>query len=138
MIERILRLSTNNPVLVNVLFLVICAAGILSWNLLPKERFPHVQVDRVVGVVFWPGAGAEDVEDLLLRPMEDTTQSVEGIKHMYGTALPGKALLTLELNRGHNVDKALTDLERQLNQLDLPEDAAEGATAHTRAAAALL
>ena len=123
MIEGILRFGAKNSVFVNMLFWVICVAGILSWNYLPKEQFPRVQVDRVVAGVVWPGASTEDIEDLLLRPMEDAIDDVGGVKHIYSDAYRNQALVTIQFHRDTDVEKARSDIDRNLQELSLPEDA---------------
>ena len=86
MIRWLVRLSANNSVLVNIIFWVICIAGIFAWNLLPKEQFPKVQVDRIAAIVIYPGASAESVETAIIRPVEEAIRSVDGIKHYYSDA----------------------------------------------------
>jgi multidrug efflux pump subunit AcrB len=124
MIQRIVRLSADNPVLVNMVFIVTFVGGLLSWNQLPKEQFPQVQVDRVIGISMLLGASPEDVEELLLRPMEEAVEDIDDIKHIYGDAIQGRAVLTMEFNRDADITEARTDVERALNEIQaFPEDA---------------
>ena len=76
MFDRIIRLSVHNPVFVNLLFLVVVAAGIWSAASLPKEQFPEVALDRVVIAAVYPGATATDVEELVTRPLEESLADV--------------------------------------------------------------
>lgn len=123
MIRWLVRLSSENSVLVNIVFWVICIAGIFAWSLLPKEQFPKVQVDRVAAVVLYPGASAESVERAVVRPIEEAIASVDGIKHYYSDATEGRALFNVELTRGTDADTARADIERAINEVDsLPED----------------
>jgi len=123
MIRGLVRLGATNPVLINIVFVVVCLAGVLSWRLLPKEQFPQVSTDRVVVIVGWPGAAPEDVEDLVLRPVEDALEDVDGIKHVFGEANSGYALVTLEFVRGVKADEALSDVEQAVAEIgDFPED----------------
>ena len=74
MFDRIIRLGIRNPVFVNLLFLLVCGAGIAGWMGLPSEQFPEVSLDRVSIDVFYPGATAADVEELVVRPIEEALE----------------------------------------------------------------
>ena len=122
MIQRLVQLSADNSVLVNILFWVICIAGLFAWNLLPKEQFPKVQVDRVAAVIIYPGASAEDVENAVIRPIEKAISTIDGVKHYYSDATEGRALLNVELTRGTDAVSARGDIERAINEVSsLPE-----------------
>ena len=122
MIRWLVRLSANNSVLVNIIFWVICIAGIFAWNLLPKEQFPKVQVDRIAAIVIYPGASAESVETAIIRPVEEAIRSVDGIKHYYSDATEGRALFNVELTRDTDIDTARSDIERAINEVEnLPD-----------------
>ncbi|MGC6513089.1 MAG: efflux RND transporter permease subunit [Myxococcota bacterium] len=124
MIRRIVGLGVDNPVLLNLLFTLVCVAGLLSWNRLPKEEFPQVETDSVVASVAYPGASPEDVEDLLLRPIEDVVENVEGVDHVFSDALEGLGIVQVEFVRGTDVDAARLDIEREINALSsMPADA---------------
>ena len=47
MIRTWLRIGVDNPVLVNLAFLLFILAGVLSYIRLPKEEFPEVVLDRI-------------------------------------------------------------------------------------------
>ena len=94
-------------------------------NLLPKEQFPRVTIDQIVAFAIWPGAGAEDIEDLVLRTMEEELEDVDGLKHSYGDAIDGKGLLTLEFVRGTEIESTRVEVERKISEMTFPEDVTE-------------
>ena len=120
MIKHILKLSAHNPVLVNVLFMVVTVSGFLAWNLLPKEQFPRVTIDRVVAFAVWPGAGSEDIEDLVLRKMEEDLEEIDGLKHSYGDAIDGKGILTLEFVKGTDIESTRVEVARAISAMSFP------------------
>jgi len=124
LIRWIVRGAADNPVALNLLFAVVCLGGLLSWWRIPKEEFPQVSVDQVGAWVVWPGASPEDIEDLLLRPLEDAVDEVEGLDHSYGEAHEGYAQVTMEFVRGTDVDEARAAVDRAISGMDgLPEGA---------------
>ena len=117
-------LGVDNPVLLNLVFYVVVLAGLGAAWVMPKEEFPQVRTDRVVVVVPWPGASPADLEDRVVRSMEDAIEQVEGVEHIYADATEGRALLTLEFVRGTDVDAARDEVQRAVDGVDdLPEDA---------------
>lgn len=121
--KRILGSIINHPVLMNLFFVVVVLAGIGSYIKMPKEEFPQVSVDRVAVFTVYPGATPKDVEDRVLRPLEDAIRDVEGIKHVYADATEGSALLNVEFLRGTDVDEARDAVQRAVGEVEgLPED----------------
>ncbi|MEC7986118.1 MAG: efflux RND transporter permease subunit [Myxococcota bacterium] len=121
MIEKILRLGVKNPVLVNMIFWVVCIAGLLSWHYLPKEQFPKIQVDQVFSWIYWEGS-VEDLEDIIIRPMEEAIEDVDGVKNVYADAYQNRALVTVQFARGTDVEKARNDIEKNLGNQSFPDD----------------
>lgn len=126
MIRALVRLTIDNPVLLNLLFVVVVAAGALAWVRIPKEEFPQIRTDQVAIVVVWPGADPPEVEDRLVRPIEEALNGVEGIDHTYAEALEDRATVMLELARGTDAERVRDEVRRRLgSSLDLPDLAAE-------------
>lgn len=124
MIRAVVRAAIVNPVLLHVVFGLMVLAGALAWWQIPKEEFPQVLTDRVAVSWIWPGASPEDIEDTLVRPMEDAVGGIDGLKHSYADALQGRAIMTLEFARGTDVDAARDEVDRQINAIDnVPDDA---------------
>jgi multidrug efflux pump subunit AcrB len=125
-VRAILSIGARNPVLLNILFAFVVLLGLASWNWLPKEQFPQVSVDRVAVVVPWPGASPADIEDAIARPVEDAVASIEGLDHVFGEIVEGRATLTLEFVRGTDVDAALDEVQRAVAGVEeIPDDALE-------------
>ncbi len=124
MFDRIVRLSVGNPVFVNLLFIVVCAAGFMSALRLPVEQFPEVSLDQVAVVVRYPGASAADVEELITRPIEEAVEEVEDVKEMRSTSSEGSSRVFLTFLAGTDIDTARANVEKAVATVeDLPEDA---------------
>lgn len=124
MFDRIIRLSVANPVFVNLLFFLVIAAGLRSAFSLPREEFPEISLDRVSVVVPYPGATAQAVEELIVRPIEDELQSVNNIKEYTAFANEGRASLSITFNEGTDLQAARSEVEKAVSAVqNLPEDA---------------
>ncbi len=76
-----------------VLAILLCAviAGTITYVKLPKEADPDIPIPFVVITVPLAGVTPEDAERLLVRPIEQEIQSIEGLKTFNGYGSEGPA-----------------------------------------------
>ena len=100
-------------------------AGIASVIAIPKESNPDVQIPIVYVTVSQSGISPEDAERLLVKPMENRFQQIEGIKEMTASAYQGGGYVQMEFNAGYDIDKALDDAWVARDEVipQLPDDA---------------
>src|SRR5690349_10709869 len=106
MLDKIIRLSVNNPVFVNLVFFLVVAAGMLGLSKLPREQFPEVSLESVAVEVVYVGATAQDVEELILRPIEEELEDVSDIKRIESMATEGAASIVVTFNDGTDIQDA--------------------------------
>jgi len=108
-----------------MLFAVI--GGLVAIDRLPVDAEPDVPIPFINIQVTLPGISPEDAERLLIRPMETQLKSVDGIIQMDGVALTNVAVLTIEFDVSHNLDKALADVLEKVDRAraEFPEEAQE-------------
>ena len=123
MFDKFIRLSIGNPVFVNLLFMVVVVAGIVSAVGLPVEQFPDVSLDKVFVRTLYPGASASDVEELVTRPIEDALDDVDDVHEVVSTSQEGRSMVTVTFNAGTDLQVARSDVEKAVSTVDdLPED----------------
>lgn len=117
--------SRSRTVLIGLL--IIFVSGIASYQNIPKESEPEVDVPFIFVEVFLEGVAPEDAERLLVRPLEQELQAVEGVKEMLGSGSENRASVTLEFEPEADVDKALTDVREKVDlaRAKLPPSAEE-------------
>ncbi|NND54216.1 MAG: efflux RND transporter permease subunit [Gammaproteobacteria bacterium] len=117
--------SRSRTVLIGLLIIII--AGITSYQNIPKESEPEVDVPYIFVEVFLEGVSPEDSERLLVRPLEQELQAVEGIKEMLGSGSENRATVTLEFEADADVNKALADVREKVDlaRAKLPPSAEE-------------
>ena len=59
--------AIDNKVSIYVAIVLICLAGIWTYNKLPKESFPEVVFPQIYVLTFYQGAPPEDVENLITK-----------------------------------------------------------------------
>jgi hypothetical protein len=109
-----------------ILFMLACTLlGLLAVTLTPREENPQIIVPGAEVRVFLPGASAAEVEQLVVRPLEDIIKQIPGVDHTFATAMNSVGVLSVQFKVGQNKEKSLVKLyDRILGQRDrLPADA---------------
>ena len=76
----------NNPLTI-VLGVFLLAIGYLSLQIMPREENPQMVVSGSTVIVALPGATAEEVEKVIVKPLERKLKEVKGVEHIYGSAM---------------------------------------------------
>ncbi len=88
--------SRMTPLLALVAFLL----GVFAVLVTPREEEPQIDVTMADVLVAFPGASAEDVENLVARPAEQVLSRMHGVEHVYSVARPGMAVITVQFDVG--------------------------------------
>ncbi len=104
-----------------ILFFVVL--GLYSLHSIGVELLPALNTPYVTVSVRYPGAGTEEMEQQVIKPLEDSLSSVAHLKHMTSTARPENANIVLEFDFSANADIASIDATKQVNSVrrKLPE-----------------
>jgi len=116
----------NSRVVLAALVLLL-AAGWVTYQNLPKELWPDIQLPFIYVMMNLEGVSPDDAERLLARPMEQKMRTIEGLKEFRSMTYPGGASVVMEFQAGYDIDKALDDVREQVDlaKPDLPEDTDE-------------
>jgi multidrug efflux pump subunit AcrB len=121
------RILTNHP-LVNILFAVVVAMGLMSYFIMPREQDPEINFYWVNISTVLPGASAEDVEKLVTSPLEDAIKNVQDISFTNSTSRESVSNILVRFRDigQRNFDKRINDLRREIQNkasAELPDDA---------------
>src|SRR5450759_5631772 len=94
----ITKTSINQPVFATMVMAALLVLGIFSYNRLPVEQMPDVSNPFVFISVNYPGASPEQVENDLLKPIENVVNTVNGVKRIYATAREGVGFIQAEFS----------------------------------------
>jgi multidrug efflux pump subunit AcrB len=90
------------------------ALGLFALLLLPREEEPQIKVPMVDVFVPMPGAGPQEVENRVTRPMEKLLWEIPGVEYLYSTSSPGQALVIVRFKVGTDIEAALVRLNQKL------------------------
>lgn len=119
-----IRWMAHNHVAANILMFVLIVGGLIKGFSIKQEVFPEIDLDRVQVTVAYPGAGPEEVEEGILRRIEENLSGVDGIEEIRSTASEGGGVVTAEVASGEDPDLVLQDIKAEVDRIvTFPEDA---------------
>ncbi len=100
--------------------------GTVSLRNLPVDLFPELSFPVVAVTASYEGAGPEEVEQLLTRPIEEMMSSVPNVESVSSTSRTGGALILVSFDWGTNLDFATLTMRERIDQIrdHLPNEVA--------------
>src|SRR5262245_20576079 len=81
--------SIKRPVFATMVIMSFMVLGVVSMTRLGIDLFPEVNFPFVNVTVVYPGAGPEEVETLVTKPVEDAVAGINGVKRVISTSTGG-------------------------------------------------
>ena len=120
------KISVNNPVLANMLMIIIIAFGLYAWINLPRELTPEIDLQSATVTTLYPGASPEEVEKLVTAPIEDAIEeNVSKINLLFSNSSEGRSVVSVDFEEmsDRDFDKELENLRTAVEQVnELPEE----------------
>ena len=121
---RLIRFSIDNPLITNLLLVLVLIMGVLSWFQLPQEMFPVVEMDKVKITTVYKGTSPEEMERLVSLPIEEEFDDMMEIDTITSSSSEGLSNIIIDLKSGTNVSEFVNDARSVLERIsDLPDDA---------------
>ncbi len=100
-------------------FIGITAIGSMPRNEDPNPKFPFYTI-----VAIYPGASPEDVEELVVDPLEEELDQLDDIDHLVTIIEEGLAVIRVEGQFGVDIDDKYDEIIREVKSVepDLPDD----------------
>ena len=117
--------AVKRPIMTSLVFTAVIIFGLFSLINLPIDLYPDIETNTIMVFTYYNGASAEDVENNLTRPLENTLNSVEHIKHVTSNSKDGVSVVTLEFEFGYDIDVLTNNVRDKLDMVSntLPNDA---------------
>jgi multidrug efflux pump subunit AcrB len=123
MIKSIIRTILKNPVLANILMLLILISGYIASFTMMREIFPNFSLGVISVSVAYPGADAKEIEEGICLRLEDALDGVEGVKDITFTAKEGNGSAIIECTNNADLSKVKDEVESRVDAIStFPED----------------
>ncbi len=107
----------RNPLISNLLMIILIGGGVWTMYNVQKEVFPQFQLDMMEISVVYPGAAPAEVEQGILMPVEEAVRGIQGIKEITSTANEGSGEVLIELVGGTERMKAFQDIDQAVARI---------------------
>ena len=118
------RFSVQNTVLVNMMMLVLLAAGGICALKLVREMFPESRPDRIMTRAIYLGVQPEEIEKAVTIKIEEKIRDIEGVEKVDSKISEGVSVtIATLLNEVDDVDSVLQEIKNDVDSIeDLPDD----------------
>lgn len=114
---NITRFSIQRPVGITMIILLFVVLGLFSLHRIGVELLPALNTPYVTVSVSYPGAGVEEVEQGVIKPLENALSALSNLKHITSVANPGRGFIILELEFSANADYASIEATKLVNSV---------------------
>ena len=122
-----IRFCIYHPVFTGCSVVIWILLGISSYFTLGVTLYPDVELPFVLVRTTYTGAGPNEIEQLISKPLEDALADLENLKTITTYSVEGISMVAVEMQAGTNPDLALVDVNNKVKAKvpDLPDDADE-------------
>jgi len=117
--------AVKRPIMTTLVFVAVAIFGLFSLSKLPIDLMPDIETNTIMVMETYAGASAADIENNVTRPLENSLNSVNYLKHITSKSQENYALITLEFEYGHDIDALTNDVRDKLDMVSsqLPDGA---------------
>jgi len=116
--KKAIAYMAQNSVAANLLMLLILFLGLLNVSRIPQEIFQEASLDAVEIRTDYLGASPEEVEDGVVRRIEEAIEGIDGIDQISSVAAENVGVVTASLKLGADVGKALNDIKSGVDRIN--------------------
>ena len=110
--------AVKRPIMTTLCFVAVVIMGLFSLVKLPIDLLPDIETNTIMVITMYPGASAEDIEQNVTKPLENTLNSVEHLKHISSNSRENTSVITLEFEFGYDIDVMTNDVRDKLDMVE--------------------
>lgn len=116
--------AVDNATSIFLVALMIFLFGISSYQSIPKEQFPEASLPTVYINTPYFGNSAEEIENLISRPLEKEIESISGLKSITSTSIQDFSVMIAEFGADLNIEDAVRKVKDAVDKAkqELPND----------------
>ena len=124
--NNVIKWMAEHPVASNLLTVFVLVLGILSALQMPQKTFPDFTLDAVSVSVSYPGASPIEIQDSIIRPIEDQLSGIDGIDNITASIAEGRGGVNISFLRGEDISAKLDQIKTEIDRINVfPIDANE-------------
>jgi len=107
------------------LFLALVLFGLISGSRVGVDLLPRFEIPVVAVTTAYPGAGPEEVEQQITRPIEDAVSTLSGLDQIASLSGEGFSQVIVSFEFGQDINRVATDVSQRVAAIrgQLPREA---------------
>lgn len=115
-------LAVNNRKTVFLIAVIILLGGFMSYNSMPKENFPELQIPEIYVGIAKPGSSPEYMSEKIAKAIETELGGIKLVDEINSDAVHGYVTIRVKFDFKMNVDKALTKVKDAVDKARAKSD----------------
>ncbi len=111
------RLALQRPVTTIMVALAVLAVGLISTRLLRLEAMPDITFPGMQVIIPFPGSTPEEMEQLVVRPVEEALATLSGIEEIRATAAADRAEFTVLFDWDRDPETAAFEVRTKIDSI---------------------
>ncbi|HEX3019889.1 MAG TPA: efflux RND transporter permease subunit [Chitinispirillaceae bacterium] len=121
---NIAGISIRRPLLMIMCILAVSMFGVVGFLRLPIDKMPDMELPYITVQAIYPGAGPDQIELNVVKPIEEQVSTIGGLKHVTSYCMESAAFLVLEFNAEIDADLVSIEVKDKIDQIlySLPDE----------------
>jgi multidrug efflux pump subunit AcrB len=122
---KITNFAVKNYQFTLVIFLLFAVVGVLTLFTMPRSEDPTIHPPQYLVTVIYPGTSPKDMEEQVVKPIENKIYGLENIDKILTTVEDGVAAIQVKFKYGVDIDNKYQEISTEINALknsELPKD----------------
>ncbi len=114
--------AIENRVTVYIFTFLIVVTGLIAYVTMPREDFPEIIENKVYISSVFPGNSAEDVEKLIIKPLEKEIKNISGVEKVTASSFQDYGMIIAEFNDKVKIEDAKIKIKDKVDNVKADTD----------------
>lgn len=114
--------AIHNKTTIYVMMVMILFSGISAYLSMPRENFPEIKETKIYVSTLFPGNTSEDIEKLIVDPLEEKFKSVSNVVKVTSTSQEDYGIIIVEFDEKLSVEQAKQKIKDEVDSEKSGED----------------
>ncbi|MGH1387241.1 efflux RND transporter permease subunit [Kordia sp.] len=114
--------AIDNSTIIYVIMGLLLVLGLSAYFSMPREDFPEIKETKIYISTIYPGNTAEDIEKLIVDPLEDQIKNISNVVEVTSTSQEDYGIIVVEFDEGISVEAAKTKVKDKVDTEKGSED----------------
>ncbi|KAB8151529.1 MMPL family transporter [Kordia sp. TARA_039_SRF] len=107
--------AIDNPTIIYIIMGLLLVLGLSAYFSMPRENFPEIKETKIYISTIYPGNTAEDIEKLIVDPLEDQIKNISNVVEVISTSQEDYGIIIVEFDEDITVEEAKTKIKDKVD-----------------------